>query len=879
MFIVERQVHGYRQGHQLLASSVQLSKSDQSIVDQLSDVAGPLRPRETFEPYLSVYPLPSGEWCVLAKTWQDTTVARAGCVRTLSLIIPSSDWASAENLSPFLEQLDVNGLPQESDATQRLAPPSNRVHVAPATEFRATELLEALFLEEPRPVAVFDAPQPEVIALRLLTALWPSMRRRFSVSTFALSPRRIAGKDFDLVFAPKNARAKFSDWNGRRVDGRSSQESRHRWTEAIISRIFKDPSPRLLTSEEICLVGDGDDADNAAALRIALLWDELRHKLERTPTAALGLLDIANSGKVRNSVAICALEPALAKAVLKASLDLPTAEAWNFIGAIARKMEGQPLPAGLNAVGQAAMNMAAREPEGAVALLARPEFRDGGANLLPRIAEGMGRASEDQTRQALLAAPLQVFGGLLSSGGAITVRAAQDANLVERLGNVLPDLDLFLVNDLAAKFLPHLVEDWQAPAAAPLINRLDKSALAQEIRRLGLANDFAGSLLTDIVIKRAKKIGARELVRSELVGLQQTARRDAILAQTLDSSVTDVSWLLGAPELAPAIVDKLLQDLLRKSDDIHFSAILSDARIGRDVIGRIDTGAPDLLRRAILSRSLAINDLVRAVTVLLPAADDDAKGILAESVVSQALGRHFEGDEVDFLATMLGLIGNRLNANRIVWDGVGGGVVASVASRNMLVFRKAAPPARLRIVSAISELARALCERRGVGLDADAAIACADLMLEAERTSPKALLSAAGHILPVLMRNHNEPVSPMIAAAFPIAYRELAQASDVPDFLKFMPFFDWDRCKVARRELVSAFMSSSWPPGDLAFTAWRCGDAFKILKSVVRAQGGEGYLDRVVMDTKRLPDECRVSVQLTIAALKNDRSLKHDWRD
>ena len=87
MIIVERQVHGYRQGHQLLAASAQLPKEDQSVIDRLSDVAGPLRPRERFESYLTAYPLPSGESFVLARTWQDLTVARAGCVRTLSLIL------------------------------------------------------------------------------------------------------------------------------------------------------------------------------------------------------------------------------------------------------------------------------------------------------------------------------------------------------------------------------------------------------------------------------------------------------------------------------------------------------------------------------------------------------------------------------------------------------------------------------------------------------------------------------------------------------------------------------------------------------------------------------------------------------------------------
>ena len=253
------------------------------MVDRLSDAAGPLRPREAFTPYLTAYPLPSGERYVLARTWQDPTVSRAGCVRTISLIIPATDWAEAASLLPFVDLLRLDHLPQDRDATRVSVADSVEMSLPPAPAFRASELLEALFLEEAKPVVVFDAPEPELIALRLLTALWPSIRHRFALSTFALSPRKIAGRDFDLAFAPKEARAKFADWHGRRVDGRSNQVARHRWTGTIVDRVFEQPNPRLLTSNEIGLIGGvGPDDDNATSLRIALLWDELLGKLQTT---------------------------------------------------------------------------------------------------------------------------------------------------------------------------------------------------------------------------------------------------------------------------------------------------------------------------------------------------------------------------------------------------------------------------------------------------------------------------------------------------------------------------------------------------------------------------------------------------------------------
>ena len=216
MRVVQRQVHGYRHGHQLLAASVKLPKDEQLVVDRLSDVAGPLRPGEKFKSYLTAYPLPSGENFVLARTWQDLTVARAGCVRTLSLIIPMSDWANADGLSGYLDLLEIDRLPEDTDATEAAVSVVAAQPLPPVDNFGGSELLEALFLEEARPVVVLDAVNPDLIATRLLTALWPSLRRRFAVSTFARSPRKVAGRDFELVFAPKDARAKFTEWTSSR---------------------------------------------------------------------------------------------------------------------------------------------------------------------------------------------------------------------------------------------------------------------------------------------------------------------------------------------------------------------------------------------------------------------------------------------------------------------------------------------------------------------------------------------------------------------------------------------------------------------------------------------------------------------------------------
>ncbi|ODA93390.1 hypothetical protein BFX40_11270 [Mesorhizobium sp. SEMIA 3007] len=880
MSVIERQVHGYRQGHQLLAASAQLPKDDQSVVDRLSDVAGPLRPRERFESYLTAYPLPGAQHFVLARTWQDLTVARAGCVRTLSLIIPMTDWAEAEGISAYLDLVGIDRLPDDSDATQVVVRATPAEPLPPATGFGGSELLEALFLEEARPVVVLDAVDPDLIATRLLTALWPSLRRRFAVSTFALSPRKVAGRDFDLVFAPKDARAKFADWNGRRVDGRSAQGGRHPWTRAIVSRVFDQVYPRLLSATEVELVGGGDpDIDNTAAFRIAMLWDELVAKLHTTPTAALGLLDIANSGKVRDSLALTAIEPSLASAAHQASATFPEVEAWSFLGALARKLQGRSMPMGRAAVAEAVEQLAARAPEGAVALLSQDDPRGVVADLLPKIASGIGGAFTDRAARALLEANASVLGRLLAQDGPLIGRVADDPPLVDRLGQVLPQLDAATLDVIGRSLLPLLTEDWQIPAAEPLLGRLDGPQLAIELRRLGEVNNFGAAQLSGLVLDRALSASSGAEVRSALVSLSPTTSRDAMIARTLIPSVEDARWLADSDALDQAAATTMLLDLLRQADDRQFAAMLVDKVVGERAIDRLTTRAPDLRLRAVSSDALPIATFVKILPRVLDGLPGDTKVKLAQHALSRCLGCRFGNDEVAFLASMLSIVGDQLDGAWAARIGLAKNVDAAIASRNMVAFRKATQPARLRMVLSVAEVAQVLRDRRSFDLDEEAVKACAAFMFDAEKAIPSALLEAAGYLLPTLLRSRNRPVSLMVAAVFPPIHREFAKADDLPEFFKFIPFMDWDRCKAVRHELIDAFMSSSWPPRDLALTACRANEIARIIRRVAKQHDGEAYIKLIASDVGKLPEGCRKAVENAISQVRANPSAKYDWRD
>ena len=125
-------------------------------------MAGPLRPGEKFDPYVSAYPLPSSEYYVLARTEQDHAAARAGCVITNSLLVPQVYWEREANPALLLdllkEPIAEDGVPE---------PVHSRDHGLESVKSPLlAELVEALFLRERRAVVVFESPSPILVALR-----------------------------------------------------------------------------------------------------------------------------------------------------------------------------------------------------------------------------------------------------------------------------------------------------------------------------------------------------------------------------------------------------------------------------------------------------------------------------------------------------------------------------------------------------------------------------------------------------------------------------------------------------------------------------------------------------------------------------------------
>src|SRR2546426_11158742 len=94
-------LHGYGDGHQLLSSSLRLTREQQWQLLVMSDLSGPSF-RSGFDSYLTGYPLERGGFYCLARTWFALELSRPGCVWTHTILISDTDVARIHDFRSIL---------------------------------------------------------------------------------------------------------------------------------------------------------------------------------------------------------------------------------------------------------------------------------------------------------------------------------------------------------------------------------------------------------------------------------------------------------------------------------------------------------------------------------------------------------------------------------------------------------------------------------------------------------------------------------------------------------------------------------------------------------------------------------------------------------
>ncbi len=231
---IDQSLHGYVDGHRLLASSRKLPNEAERAILILSDMSGPSMV-DGFESYLTGYPLPATDAYVLGRTWYAPERGRPGCVWTHSLIIDSlamSEITTPRSLTRLFHRPGMDSDTEGYSRRLRIQPEAeeDRLHLGTRERALAQKILVNLYEYPNTPVLLeaVKATDLEYLILAIWIQQWPELRMSFTFCSGAIESRAIQGRAFELQAVPKASFARVS----RRVkDGISMSLADQRETE------------------------------------------------------------------------------------------------------------------------------------------------------------------------------------------------------------------------------------------------------------------------------------------------------------------------------------------------------------------------------------------------------------------------------------------------------------------------------------------------------------------------------------------------------------------------------------------------------------------------------------------------------------------------
>lgn len=883
---VDQQLHGYKGGHHLLAASIRLSRDDQDLIDRLSDLSGPLDPGQTFDAYLTTYPLPSGEYYVVARTWQDRHAQRAGCVLTRSLIFSIADWRENPAMVPALTVL--RPFEKEGATAERLDLHSSEETIEPVSGSWVDEITEALFLEERQPIVVFGARDADAVLSRLLISLWPGLRRQFSTCGFALGPRRLAERPFDLLFAPATSRVRFADWVGRKVEAGSAHPPRHRWTSATSDQIFRASDPNLGTFDSLGVLRT-DKEGSEGAFRVALLWNELVKKVDSSPNAALGLLDILRSQHTSISFALVA--PALKKSVLISEQQNDAFEHLRLLLTMVGKFEELAIPLSLlRLIYESARKTAAANPMDAFAFLSSA---DSLGRVIPRIlcgplaAAAAGRLDQifsqfvlllPQTRLRLLASD-SVFASEL-----VAASWPNGPELVENIKSALEYSDDKMRERAAGHLLPALSRPEQAPIVAACFWGADWPTVERDIALLWRGCRLSIPAFDPPILEAATALNVITSLRFTVARLPESADTDRLLLSTFRGCLDDISWLVAEKGLSPGRRAGLLLRLVSNTGDDELRRTGRSPELKQkllELLRPLKVGPDQLARVFAVSGVAGTNEFNEALSLLPEVSASGLQRRLALALLRALLFAEF-GKTWSVVKTseILAACSPYLSAADVIIGVTDTQLEAADINRNIQALNATTDALRVRILREIDNLSERIIAFRHIPrqhsyFDRNTTEAWARLISDAGHVNARAQKRAADLVLPFALKMKYGPATPLIITTFPVVHAELAKGYVAPNILTVFVFGDWDRCDTLRRELVDAFGSSEWPPADLMVTAFAANESVAVSKLVFRRLDKK-YRNAIVKDAGRLKPDVQEAIRQLFAGESGERPLRHN---
>jgi hypothetical protein len=207
---IDQVLHGYQNGHSLIASSIELLPDSKRSLLVMSDMSGQSM-KIGFEEYITGYPLKDMNFYALAKTWYAPEMKRPGCVWTHTLLIKFSDLIQLDNgynLCALFKRPGADlSFGNYFNKTEIIVNDKNSDYLNDLYNKAFLEdLIFHLYSQHGLSLLIQNQNSLELESLILSIWLqqWPRLKRNFSFCTGSISPRSINGKYLDLQVIPEN---------------------------------------------------------------------------------------------------------------------------------------------------------------------------------------------------------------------------------------------------------------------------------------------------------------------------------------------------------------------------------------------------------------------------------------------------------------------------------------------------------------------------------------------------------------------------------------------------------------------------------------------------------------------------------------------------
>jgi len=810
-------------------------------------------PSEPLSPYLTLYPLPSGSFYVVAKTWLDASASRTGCVLTHSLLVPMDQWATLPDLTSVVA---LHRRPERAELRAFGAPLMLGRGTQPTSihDPHCDDFIAKFFGEGIRPLVWFGVRESEAYVLRIAASLWPSIRRGFACCSCALQPRALDERPFDLMFAPAAARSRFVELQATNIvsadaELHPSKPTLEPWAREWRDIVFEGDT----RDQHLASLAAGLDA-TPTAIRKVFLFVELQERAASVPLAAIGALDVLE-GLGGSEIQARGLVSMLVTRALDSVRGAPAQwvlEMLCLLGLRLDRVESSLVEAQVyEAMSSATLDCVSEDLPGAIALAERFSTRDMGRlprSLMRGLAEALAQQPTAQALQTLARA--HHVGRNLVEVSPESMRTLLVAGRRDGVGfaDVLTDWYQAARDPAARSALRmNLVPLLSANGEAALLQELLKDINQGEVARL-CADGGMQTVAPELGRLFAEYVG--EVWPAEVLSSTQGGRMDrssALAFMVAGALPLDPSGLEQARGLnvVAAFVDRALHRappawlvhacesgdvwrvLLSAANDTFASSVLARlvTTIDRSGIARTAECLSLISHAAPIVQTYAARQLLLDQMSADSCTEDAAKWLGTEWC-AQVIVR-----DASFLRTV---IGDEISSNPDA-------VSAWVASWRIveLVSRTVVPAA-----GSVVEVCDLLLWRRPWPWPVSATPLWCSVLMNLSR-DPTRHDVACTQAVKFCLENPRLPVAPVVAEAFFTVHAAALRSQSRPSW-DFLGFTTWDKAGELRRRLVDAFHYGEWPPEWFVIAARERSLLRKLCKRMMKLWRGTAFLERAL---------------------------------